>query len=406
MNRRPMGWVLSVLVFSLACFSGVALAQQGKDALRGHGILKVGAIFAATGPAAWLGEPEKNTAELIADKVNDSGGVNRCFLELIVMDDQTSPEKAVSAAQRLITEDKVLAIIGPSTSGASMALKPICEAAQVPMVSCAAAEAIVTPISKSKFIFKTPHLDSHVAVRILDHMKEMGISKIAVMHESLAFGKAGLQQLETHAKGAGIDIVARESYGKDETDFTPHLKRIQESGAEAIVNWAIVPNQSIIPKDMKKLGLRLPLFQSHGFGNLKYIEAAGDAAEGIVFPAGRLLVAKLLPPQHYQKHVLWNYQYDYEHKFGPVSTFGGHSYDALRLVVRAMRSKQITPETDLQRARTLIRDGLEETKNWVGTAGKFNMSSTDHTGLDKDESLEMLYVDKGGTVKPLSSKPK
>jgi len=406
MNHRPVGLILAVLVLSLTLLSGGASAQQGRDALRKHGTLKVGAIFSATGPAAWLGEPEKNTAELIAEKVNDSGGINRYFLELVVMDDQTSPEKAVSAAQRLIAEDKVIAIVGPSTSGASLAVKPICETAQVPLVSCAAAESIVTPLSKSKFIFKTPHLDSHVAIRILEQMKQMGIGKMAVMHENLAFGKAGLQQLETHAKTAGIEIVATESYGKDEKDFTPHLKRIQESGAQAIVNWAIVPNQSMIPKDMKRLGVAIPLFQSHGFGNLKYIEAAGDAAEGIMFPAGRLLVVKLLPPQHYQKHVLWNYQYDYQNRFGPVSTFGGHANDALRLVLRAIREKQITPEMDVQRARALIRDGLEETKNWVGTAGKFNMSPTDHTGLDKDESLEMLYVDKGGVVRPLSSKPK
>ena len=156
---------------------------------------------------------------------------------------------------------------------------------------------------------------------------------------------------------------------------------------------------------MKALGMKIPLFQSHGFGNIKYIEAAGDAAEGIMFPAGRLHLTNWLPADHFQKKVLWNYKFDYESRYGPhVSTFGGHANDAIRLVIRAIWAKKVTPTMDVTTARQLIRDGLEETKNWVGTAGRFNMSPTDHTGLDKDGSLEMLYVDKGGKIIPLSAK--
>jgi len=275
------------------------------------------------------------------------------------------------------------------------------------MVSCAAAEAIVKPIEESLFIFKTPQLDSHVVVKILEQIKKMGITKIAVMSESLPFGQLGQKQLKNFGGEMGVEIVADETYGPSDTNMTAQLRKISESGAEAVVNWSIVPAQSIVPKDMKALGMKIPLFQSHGFGNVKYIEAAGDAAEGIMFPSGRLLLTNWLPADHFQKKVLWNYKFDYESRYGPhVSTFGGHANDAMRLEIRAIWDKKVTPTMDLTKARQLIRDGLEETKDWVGTAGRFNMSPTDHTGLDKDGSLEMLYVDRGGKIVPLSAKGK
>jgi len=183
------------------------------------------------------------------------------------------------------------------------------------------------------------------------------------------------------------------------------LKKIDSAGAKAVVNWSIEPAQSLVAKNMKQLGMKAILFQSHGFGNPKYIQAAGEAAEGIIFPAGRLLVAEVLPDDHFQKKVLVEYKTAYEKLYGPpVSTFGGHAYDALWIVVNAIKAKKITPDMDLAKARQLLRDGIEETKDWVGTAGKFNMSPKDHTGLDKDGSLEMLTVDKGGKIIPLSQK--
>jgi branched-chain amino acid transport system substrate-binding protein len=275
------------------------------------------------------------------------------------------------------------------------------------MVSCAAAEAIVKPMEESKFIFKTPQIDSHVVMKILEQVKNMEITKIAIISESLPFGQLGRKQLKNYARDMGVEIVADETYGLADTDMTAQLKKIADSGAQAVVNWSIVPAQSIVPKDMKALGMTIPLFQSHGFGNIKYIEAAGDAAEGIMFPSGRLLLTDWLPRDHFQKKILWNYKFDYESRYGPhVSTFGGHANDAMRLVLRAIWAKKVNPTMDVATARQLIRDGLEETKNWVGTAGRFNMSPTDHTGLDKEGSLEMLYVDKGGKIIPLSEKRK
>jgi len=399
MKARQIFILVAVLAVASSCFIS-AHAQQKRT-------LKIGAIFSVTGKAAWLGEPEKKTVQMVMEKVNLAGGIDRANLEVIFEDDETSESKAVSSAQKLIDSDKVLAIVGPSTSGSSLAIKPICEKAKVPMISCAAAEAIVKPVEESTFIFKTPQIDSHVVIRILEQIKKMGITKIAIMSESLPFGKLGRMQLQNYSKEMGVEIVADETYGPADTDMKPQLKKIAASDAQAVVNWSIVPAQSIVPKDMKALGMKIPLFQSHGFGNIKYIEAAGDAAEGIIFPAGRLLVTDRLPRDHFQKKVLWNYKYDYERRYGPpVSTFGGHANDAMRLLLGAMRAKKVTPTMDLATARQLIRDGLEETRNYVGTAGLFNMSPTDHTGLDKYGSLEMLYVDKGGKIVSLSEKAK
>ncbi|MBF0497080.1 MAG: ABC transporter substrate-binding protein [Deltaproteobacteria bacterium] len=368
---------------------------------------KIGAIFSVSGKASWLGDPEKKTVMMIQEEVNKAGGINGIPIEVIVEDDESLEQKAVNAAEKLINKEQVLAILGPSISGNSLAVKPIAEKAKIPMVSASAAEAIVTPIGSATFIFKVPPLDSHVAIKILEQINKMGIKKIGILSETLAFGQQGRKQLQTYSKGLGIEIVADETYGPGDTDMTAQLRKISSSGAGAVVNWSIVPAQSIVPKNMRQLGLKIPLFQSHGFANPKYIQAAGEAAEGTIFPASRLMVADVLPADHIQKKVTVDYKNAYEKKYGPpISTFGGHGYDSLWLVINAIKAKKVTPEMDVAKARQLIRDGLEETKGWVGTAGVFNMSPTDHTGLDKDGSLELLYVDKGGKIIPLFMKGK
>ncbi len=395
MKVRDVILVLTALIFVLTA-SLCAHAQDKKP-------LKVGAILSVTGKWSALGDPENNTAMMIAESINKTGGVNGFPLEIIVQDDLSLENKALADVEKLINQDKVLAIIGPSVSGNSLAIKPICEKAKIPMVSCAAAQAIVTPPERSKFIFKTPQLDSHVVMRILEQVKHMGISKIGILTDNLPFGQQGRKQLEQYAKEIGIEIVADETYGPSTTNMAPQLERIKANGAGAIVNWSAAPVQTIVPKNMKTLGMSIPLFFSHGFGNPKYIQAAAEVGEGIMFPAGRLLAVDALPRDHFQRKVLQNYKIAYETKYGTgISTFGGHAYDALWLVVNAIKAKNVTPDMDLDRARQLIRDGIEETKGWIGTAGRFNMSPEDHTGLDMYDSLEMLVITKGGKVVPLS----
>ncbi len=269
----PAAWACGLLLFSDA-----GLAASSSKAV------KIGALFSVTGPASFLGAPEAKTARMLIDKLNASGGVNGARLVLVLKDTGSSPEKAVSFARQLIEEDQVLAIIGPSTSGETMAIKALCEENRVILVSCAAAEVIVNPVAK--YVFKVPQKDSQAVTWIYRTMKENGITRIAVVSSNDGFGAAGKKQLEDMARAAGMEILADEVYDKQATDLSDILTKVKSKpGVQALVNWSIVPAQSIVAKNMRQIGLDVPLYQSHGFGNRRYVEQAGIAAEGTLFPA-------------------------------------------------------------------------------------------------------------------------
>jgi branched-chain amino acid transport system substrate-binding protein len=368
---------VAVMAFAVSC------KKQNKETV------KIGAIFAVTGPASFLGAPEAKTAQMLIEEINADGGVDGKNLELVLKDSTGSPEKAISFAKQLIDENKVFAIIGPSTSGESMKIKSICEDAKVILVSCAAAESIVNPIAK--YVFKTPQKDSDAAQMILTLMKKKGITRIGVVSSNDGFGKEGKKQLEKLAPKAGVQILISEVYDKKATDLTGVLTKIKAKNVQAVINWSIVPAQSIIAKNMKQMNLNVPLFQSHGFGNIKYVKEAGEAAEGIIFPCGRLLICDELAGNHPQKEVLKKYKKEYEGKYGEdASTFGGHAYDALMVLVEAMK------KGGSDREKT--RDALENLKGFAGTGGVFNYSPADHTGLDIN-GFELLTVKGGKFVK-------
>jgi len=345
--------------------------------------IKVGAILAVTGGAANLGGPEAKTAEMFVENLNSAGGINGHKIQLIVKDSGSTPDKAISLAKQLIDEDKVLAIIGPSTSGETMAIKNICQEGKTILLSCAAAETIVNPVAS--YVFKTPQKDSDAARRIYQTMKDLGITKIGVVTSNDGFGVAGGKQLEALKGECGITIAASEVYDAKETDLTGVLTKVKGADVQAVVNWSIVPAQSLVAKNMKQIGFNVPLFQSHGFGNIKYVQAGGEAANGTIFPCGRLLVADVLPTDNPQKKVLMDYKSNYEKRYKEdASTFGGHAYDALLLLTEAIK-KAGSADTDK------VRDALENLKGVVGTGGIFNLSATDHNGLNQD-AFEMLTV--------------
>ena len=363
--------------------SGTALAEEP---------IKIGAIFAVTGKASWLGEPERNTVKMIEAEVNAAGGINGRPIEVIVEDTVGLEVNTVNAVKKLITKDNVIAIIGPSRSGTTMAVKPLAEEYEIPLISCAAAEEIVSPVAK--WVFKTPQKDSDCVIRIYEHMKSKGMTKAAIITGTTGFGAAGREQLKKYAGEMGIEIVTDETYGPADTSMEAQLTKIKGTDAQAVINWSIVPAQVIVPKNMRQLGMTIPLYQSHGFGNPKYGEACGEAGEGIIFPAGRLLVVDTLSDDNPQKAVLAKYKADYESKYSDqVSTFGGHAYDALWLVVNALKA--------VGSDKAMIRDHIENTQGFVGTGGIFNFSAEDHCGLDKD-AFEMITV-KSGKFVALSS---
>ena len=382
MRERVLAVITAILVI-LTLFVGCKKKEEVKAPI------KVGAILAVTGGASFLGGPESKTLEMLVEETNAAGGIAGHPVELIIKDSQASAEKAISFARQLIEEEQVLAIIGPSTSGESMAIKDICQEAQTILLSCAAAETIVNPVAS--YVFKTPQKDSYAAIWIFQTMQKMGISKIGVVVGNTGFGNGGKAQLEKYAPEYGIDIAIAEVYDGAATDLTGVLTKLKARGVEAVVNWSIVPAQSIVAKNMRQLGMDVPLFQSHGFGNIKYVEAAGAAAEGIIFPCGRLLVADVLAAGHPQKDLLVKYRSDYESRYNEdVSTFGGHAYDAL-IILKAAIEKAGGVEM------SSVRDAIESLQGVVGTAGVFNMSPSDHNGLGLD-SFEMLTVKDGKFV--------
>jgi branched-chain amino acid transport system substrate-binding protein len=364
-------------LFSILCSSILFAASAAAD-----DTIKVGAILAVTGPAANLGAPEARTLEMLVEDINAKGGIIGKKIELVVKDSGGSPEKAVSFAKQLIEEEKVFAIIGPSTSGETMAIKSIAEEGKTILLSCAAAEVIVNPLAK--YVFKTAPKDSYAAAKIFEQMKKMKIAKIGVLSSNTGFGKAGKEQLEKLAPEYGIQIAISEVYDKSATDLTAEVTKLKAKGVKAVVNWSIEPAQSIVIKNARQIGMKVPIFQSHGFANIQYAKAAGTAAEGVIFPASRIVIADVLPAKHPQKQVILSYKSAYEAKYHEdVSTFGGHTFDALMILARAIREAGYDKEK--------VRASIENMKNFIGTAGVFNFSPTDHNGLSID-AFAMLTV--------------
>ena len=373
--------MFAVLMLTVMIMAAPALAKD---------TIKIGAILAVTGPAAFLGAPEAKTLEMMVDEINKKGGIKGSKVELIIKDSGASPEKALSFAKQLIEEDKVFAIIGPSTSGETMKIKNLAEESKTILLSCAAAEVIVNPVAK--YVFKTPQKDSFVIIKIFEQMKKMKISKIGVLSSNTGFGGAGKAQIEKLAPEHGITIVANEVFDKAASDLTAEATKMKAADVQAIVIWSIEPAQSISIKNARQIGFKGPIFLSHGFGNIKYVDAAGEAAEGVIFPAGRLLVVDELPKNHPQKEVLLKYRKDYMSycQGEECSTFGGHAFDAFIILEKAILNAKSFD-------RDKVRDAIENLKGVVGTGGIFNFSPTDHTGLDID-SVEMLTVKKGKFV--------
>ncbi len=375
----------TVTILSLWALALVALpgSLQAKE-------IKVGAILAETGGASFLGGPEGRTIRMLVDKINADGGINGDTIKLIIKDSGANPEKAISFAKQLIEEENVLAILGPSTSGETMKIKQICEQGKTILLSCAAAEVIVDPVAQ--YVFKTPQKDSFAVKKIYMEMNKLGISKIAVLAGNTGFGKAGKGQLVKIAPEFGIEVVATEVYDKKATDLSAVIAKIKANkDIQAVVNWSIVPAQAIVAKNIRQAGWDVPIFQSHGFGNIKYVEAAGAAAEGIIFPCGRLLVADSLPDSNPQKTVLMQYKHDYETKFSETaSTFGGHGYDAIMILTEAIKA---AGSTEMEK----VRSAIENLQGFVGTGGVFNFTPADHNGLDMD-SFAMMTVKDGKFV--------
>lgn len=368
--------VISVFCMSLM-FATISFAS---------GSIKIGGLFAVTGPASFLGEPEKKTLEMLVKEANDKGGINGMKLEAVIYDTTGDATKAVQLATKLIRDDKVSVIIGPSTTGESMAIIPVAEKEKIPLISCAAGIKITDPVKH--WVFKTPANDHVAAEKILNYMSKQKQKSIALLTVTDGFGASGREQIKALAKQKGFNVVADEVYGPKDTDMTAQLTKIRGIKPDAIICWGTNPGPAVITKNVKQLGIKTPLYMSHGVASKKYIELAGaDAAEGVMLPAGKLAVYDALPKSDPQAKLLRDYDHAYKKTFGTeASTFGGYAYDAFQLVAGAIKKSGATPE--------LIRNGIEQSSKLVSVSGLFTMSPKDHNGLDLS-AFEMVKIVKG-----------
>ena len=371
-------------VIATAGLGVLALLSAGPQA---SAQIKIGSVLSVTGPASFLGDPEKKTLEIYVDEINAKGGVNGQKLQLIVYDDAGNADNARTFATRLVEEDKIVAMVGGSTTGSTLAMIPVFEDANIPFISLAGAIQIIEPVRK--WAFKTPHTDKMACEKIFADLKHRNLTTIALISGTDAFGKSMHDQCVAVAPKAGIKIAAEESYGPRDSDMTPQLTNIRnKAGVQAVVNPGFGQGPAIVTRNYQQLGIKLPLYQSHGVASKQFIELAGPAAEGVRLPAAALLIADKLPNNDPQKPVVVNYTRTYQQKSGQaVSTFGGHAYDGLMILVQAIQRAKSADKSK-------VRDEIERTKGYIGTGGIVNMSPTDHMGLNLS-AFHMLEI-KGG----------
>jgi len=349
--------------------------------------IKIGAVLSVTGPASFLGDPEKKTLEIYVEDINAKGGVNGQKLQLVVYDDGGDANNARTFATRLVDQDKIAAMVGGTTTGSTLAMIPVFEEAQIPFISLAGAIQIIEPVRK--WVFKTPHTDKMACEKIFADLKRRNLTTIAMISGTEAFSKSMRDQCAAVAPKMGITIAHEESYGPRDSDMTPQLTNIKgKAGVQAVVNPGFGQGPAIVTRNYRQIGITLPLYQSHGVASKQFIELAGPAAEGVRLPAAGLLVADKLADNDPQKSVVVNYSRTYQQKTGQaVSTFGGHAYDGLMILVQAMQRAKSADKAK-------VRDEIEKTKGYVGTGGIVNMSPTDHMGLDLS-AFRMLEIKNG-----------
>lgn len=362
--------------FILKTIAGALMLSFAAGAAHAADAIKVGSILSVTGPAAFLGDPELKTLQLYVDKINASGGVIGRKLELVNYDDGSEASKANSFAKRLIESDKADILIGGTTTGATMSMAPVVDKAGIPFISLAGGVVVTEPVKK--WIFKTPHTDRMAAEKVFEDMKKRGISKVALLSETSGFGQSGRKEAQASAAKYGVTLVADETYGPKDTDVTAQLTKMKAvPGVQAVFVFGLGQGPAVVTKNYGQLAMNtLPLYQSHGVASEEYIKLAGKAAENVRMPSPALTIAASLPSEDPQRAIVTNYEKTYrDHYKTDPSTFGGYALDALHLAVDAIkRANSTDPEK--------VRAALEQTRGFVGTTGVFNMSATNHMGLD------------------------
>jgi branched-chain amino acid transport system substrate-binding protein len=391
LSRRlaAVGIVALCLIGALAVACGGATTES--TGTTGAGLtgdpIKVGAIVSATGNNSALGEPERKVLEMMETAINAEGGVLGRPLDIVIEDDKSDAKEAATAATRLIDQEKVVAVIAATGSPSTLAVKEITVAQGLPQIAMAAANSITD--APMEWIWRTPQKDAMAVARALTYISEtLGAKKIAVLHDENAFGSSGASEIASRAAEHGLEIVATESYKTDDTDLSVQLTNIRDKNPEVLIVWGTGKGPVLAARTMKQLGMPMPFVGSHGIANKSFIDNAGDAAEGVVFPAGRLLVPSSITDPA-QKEVTDDFIAAYQAKYGEnPNTFAGYAFEAIALLINAIEKAQSTDAAAIQAA-------LNGTQNFPGPDGFYNYSTTNHDGLTAKDMI-MVKIE-GGT---------
>ncbi len=411
MNTRWLKVLIVLTVISLfaaACGGGKATPTQApapgqtEETQKVGTTYKIGFMAAITGKAAFLGEPERDAALMVIEQLKKQGGgvvgPDGVFhpVEIIIEDTQGNPDTGIELAKKFINQDQVVVIVGGTRSPVSVPVAvSVIENANTPFISMASSSAIVEPVEERHWTFKTPQSNKHVAPLQVRYLQALGITKIASLYVNNAFGEDSRQALYDAIQGTGIEIVVEESFEADDTDFTSQLTKVKASDAQALVVHAIPPAASTITVQFRELGLDIPLIHNHGVGMKPFIDLAGEAANGVVFPIGKMIGAENLPDDDPQKPVLLQFIKDYEAFSGKQrSTFAGHAWDGLQIALKCLES--LPDGISLEEQRSRCRDTIEN-MTFIGTGGVFHFSPQDHVGLSSDD-LIMVEVVNGDWV--------
>jgi branched-chain amino acid transport system substrate-binding protein len=377
-QRRLIQGLLATVLAGL-CAAG-ALAQD----------IKVGVTLSATGPAASLGIPERNTISLMPQTIAGKK------IEYIVLDDATDTTNAVRNARKFITEDKVDVVVGSTVTPNSLAMIDAAAENETPMISMAASSRIVDPVdAKRRWVFKTPQNDQQMAVVIISHMVNAGIKNVGFIGFSDAYGEGWWTEFSKLAPARGLKIVLSERYQRTDTSVTAQVLKLTQANPEAVLIAASGTPAALPEKTLKERGYAGRIYQTHGVANNDFLRVCGKDCEGTYLPAGPVLVAAQLPNDHPVKKSALAYIDAYEkvHGKGSVSTFGGHAWDAGVLLQAAVPVALKKAQPGTKEFRAALRDALEGVKNAAGAHGIFNMSTTDHLGLDQRSAVMVQIKD-------------
>lgn len=390
------GWTKRLMVLAVVHALGWALWTV-RAAEASHEI-RIGFVAAITGTASSLGVPERDVAVQFQKDWNAQGGLpmgdgSKHPIKIIIMDDQSKPDETVKVAKKLLADDQVHALIASSQTPHSLAVVPIVNEAKTPHISMAASHSIVTPIKDRFWTFKTTISNVHMAAHWVKYLQAKGIRRVASLYVNDGFGEDSRQGLSERLAGTDIAVVYEDKFEHSDKDMIPQLTKVKASGAGALLVHAIPPAGPILTKNFRDLGLTIPLLHNHGAAGRAFINLSGGAAEGLFFPAGKILVAEGLPDSDMQKKALLEFVNWFEKGLGkPRSTFAGHAWDALELVRLALA--RVRPGPNVATERAGIRDGIEGVKNFVGVTGIYDMSSRDHVGLD-DRAMVFVRIVRG-----------